>query len=109
MLLDEGQREKALASAQVAAKGNAASALAQFTLGKAYAAVGDRSGAETAFREVLRINPRAVPAQIELSALRLGERGGNDSVAIAQQAATQQPGNIDARLALIRSLSPQGI
>ena len=108
LLLDEGQREKGLASAQMAVKGDPASAMAQFTLGKAYAAVGDRSGAEAAFREVLRINPRALPAQIELSTLRLGEKGGNDSLAIAQQAAKEQPGSFNAKVALIRSLLAAG-
>ena len=70
LFLDEGLREKALASAQTAVKGDPTSAVSQFTLGKAYAAVGDRTGAETAFREVLKINPQAAPAQVELSLLQ---------------------------------------
>jgi tetratricopeptide (TPR) repeat protein len=108
LFLDEGRRDKALASAQMAAKGDPASAAAQFTLGKAYAAVGDRSGAETAFREVLKINPRAVPAQVELSTLSLGEKGGNEALAMADAAAKVLPGNFDARITLIRSLLGTG-
>jgi tetratricopeptide (TPR) repeat protein len=108
LLLDEGHREKALSSAQLAVKGDPASAVAQFTLGKTYAAVGDRSGAEAAFREVLKINPRAVPAQVELSTLRLGENGGNDSLRIAEEATNAAPGSYDAKLALIRSLLAAG-
>jgi tetratricopeptide (TPR) repeat protein len=108
LLLDEGRRENALSSAKIAAKGDPASAVAQFTLGKAYAAVGDRSGAEAAFREVLKINPRAVPAQVELSTLRLGESGGNDALKIAEEATSAAPGSYDAKLALIRSLLAVG-
>ncbi len=108
LLLDEGRREQALASAKLAAKGDPTSAVAQFTLGKAYASIGDRSGAEAAFREVLRINPRAVPAQVELSTLRLGESGGNDSLRLAEEATKAQPGSYDAKIALIRSLLAAG-
>jgi tetratricopeptide (TPR) repeat protein len=108
LLLDEGRREHALASARQAAEGDPASAVTQFTLGKAYAAVGDRPAAEAAFREVLKINPRAVPAQVELSTLRLGEKGGNDSLRIAEEAIKASPGNYDAKLALIRSLLAAG-
>jgi tetratricopeptide (TPR) repeat protein len=107
LLLDEGRRENALASAQAAVKGDPASAVSQFTLGKAYAAVGDRSGAETAFREVLKINPRAAPAQVELSLLQIAEKG-DGAVRRAEEAVAAQPGNPDAKLALIRSLLASG-
>ena len=106
LFLDEGLREKALSSAQAAVKGDPTSAVSQFTLGKAYAAVGDRTGAETAFREVLKINPQAAPAQVELSLLQIGEKDG-DSVKLAETAATSRPGP-DTKLALIRSLLASG-
>ena len=107
LLLDEGRRENALSSAQVAVKGDPASAVSQFTLGKAYAAIGDKTGAEAAFREVLKINPRAVPAQLELSLLQIGEKGGG-AVRLADEAAAAQPNNPEARIALIRSLLAAG-
>ncbi len=107
LLLDEGRRENALKSAQAAVKGDPASAVSQFTLGKAYAAVGDRSGAEAAFREVLKINPRAAPALVELSLLQIGQQGGN-SVRLAEEATAAQPGSPETRLALIRSLLASG-
>ena len=91
LFLDEGLREKALSSAQVAVKGDPTSAVSQFTLGKAYAAVGDRTGAETAFREVLKINPQAAPAQVELSLLQIRAKGGN-SLNLAEEAALSRPG-----------------
>ena len=103
VLLDQGQRERALESAQRAAKGDPTSAVAQFTLGKAYAAVGDRPGAESAFREVLKINPRATPAQVELSMLHLGD-SSNSSLRIAQAAVDARPESAEAKLALIRGL-----
>jgi tetratricopeptide (TPR) repeat protein len=105
---DEGRRENALSSAQIAVQGDPASAVSQFTLGKAYVAVGDRSGAETAFREVLRINPRATPALLELSLLRSRDKGSKDSVRLAESAAAARPGDPDAKLALIRSLLTAG-
>jgi tetratricopeptide (TPR) repeat protein len=107
LLLDEGRRESALSSAQVAVKGDPASAVSQFTLGRAYAAVGDKSGAEAAFREVLKINPRAVPAQLELSLLQIGEKGGG-ALRLAEEAAAAQPGNPETKIALIRSLLASG-
>ena len=108
LFLDEGRLEPALSSAQIAAKGDPSSAVSQFTLGKAYAARGDRSGAEAAFREVLKINPRAVPAQVELSLLRIAEDGGKDSVKLAEEAAAAQPGNTETKIVLIRSLLAAG-
>jgi len=108
LLLDEGKRQEALTSAQLAVKGDPISPAAQFTLGRAYAALGDRPAAETAFSEVLKINPRATPAQVELALLRLGESGATESVRLAEEAAKGSPGNLPARLALVRSLIASG-
>ena len=107
LLLDEGKREDALARARAAVEADFTSAGAQFALGKAYAALGDIAGAEAAFRETLKINPRATPAQIELSLMKLGERG-RDAVRLAESAVATAPQQLDTRIALVRSLLAAG-
>jgi tetratricopeptide (TPR) repeat protein len=80
------------------------SAAAQFTLGRVFAARGDLRGAETAFREVLKINPAASAAQTELSMLQLGAGAPAAAVDSAEAALKAQPDRLDARLALVRGL-----
>jgi putative PEP-CTERM system TPR-repeat lipoprotein len=102
--LADGRRDAALASARAAVTADPNSAPVQFALGQVYAARGDASGAEKAFREVLRINPRASAAQVELSLLQLNSGAVKESVGTAEEAVKNQPNSVETRLALTRGL-----
>jgi tetratricopeptide (TPR) repeat protein len=104
LLLNDGKRDEAFATVESAVKGNPASAEAHFALGRMYAARGDAAAAEIEFREVLRLNPRASAAQVEIAKLQLSTRRALDSVKTAEEAARTQPGNLPARLLLVRGL-----
>jgi tetratricopeptide (TPR) repeat protein len=102
LLLQEGRRDDAFASMQTASALAPASADAQYALGRIYANRGDRAAAETAFREVLRLNPRAAAAQVQLAQLQT-QTNPSDSLRTAQDVARQNPDDLAARLTLVRS------
>jgi tetratricopeptide (TPR) repeat protein len=102
LLLNEGRREDAFASIQRASSLAPASVDAQFALGRMYASRGDRAAAETAFKEVLRINPRATAAQVQLAQVQT-QTQPSESVRTAEEATRNNPGNLAARLTLVRS------
>ena len=68
-----------------------------------YSARGDISAAQAAFREVLRINPRAAGAQVELSVMESRSRP-QEAVRTAEEATRNDPTSLFARLALARNL-----
>jgi len=103
-LVAEQQREGALAQAKAATQADPMSAQAQFFLGKVYAATDQLSEAAQAFTEVLKLNPRATAAQIELSRVQLGVGNVDASIESARQVLRGQPDNPDARLLLARGL-----
>ncbi len=102
LLLQEGKRDDAFTSVQTASTIAPASADAQFALGRMYASRGDRAAAEAAFHEVLRLNPRAAAAQVQLALLQT-QTAPSEAVRTAEQATRSNPGNLAARLALVRS------
>jgi len=102
LLLQEGRREDAFTSIQTASSIAPASADAQFALGRMYASRGDRAAAENAFREVLRINPRATAAQVQL-ALVQSQTQPSESLRTAEQATRNDPRSLAAQLTLVRS------
>ena len=104
LLLFEGKREEAFAEVRAAAAADPSLPDAQFALGRMYAARGDNAAAESAFREVLRLNPRAGDAQSELARLQSIAGKSGDSIRTAEQATTFEPTNLTARLTLVRSL-----
>ena len=104
LLMGDNRRDEALASVKAAVAADLSSATAQFTLGRVYAARGDIAGAESAFREVLKINPAAAAAQVELSALQLASAATSAALTSAEAAAHARPDRLDARLSLIRGL-----
>ena len=101
LLEQEGKREDASAAIEAAVAIAPTSADAQFALGRMYATRGDRAAAQTAFQEVLRINPRATAAQVQLAMLQTKPE---DSVRTAEEATRNDPNNLGARLALVRTL-----
>jgi putative PEP-CTERM system TPR-repeat lipoprotein len=104
VLLAEDRRDEAIAAVKAAVSADRGSASAHFTLGRAYAARGDLQGAESAFREVLRINPSAAAAQTELSILHLGAQAPSAALVSAEAAVQSQPNRLEARLTWVRSL-----
>ena len=72
--------------------------------GRVYATGGDIAGAEKAFQEVVKLNPRVAAAHVELSRLQLVAARPQDSLASAEAAVEDQPQSLEVRLALVRSL-----
>jgi tetratricopeptide (TPR) repeat protein len=108
MLFAAGKKDEALEMLTAAAKAAPASVAIRFALGKLFAARGDLDAAERAFGEVLRLNPRAAAAEVELSKLHLVRGSAVSSLKFAQDAVTKVPGNVEARVALVRSFMAQG-
>ena len=104
----EGKREEALAEARAATAADPSLPDAQFALGRMYAARGDNIAAESAFREVLRLNPRAGEAQSELARLESIAGKPGDAIRTAEKAAENDPSSFVARLTLVRSLIAAG-
>jgi tetratricopeptide (TPR) repeat protein len=102
LLLRQQKIEEASEAAAAAVKANASSAEAQFVHGRVLRAKGDFDKAEAAFNEVLRLNPRAAAARVELAQLRVRERA-DDSIVVAAEAANADPSSVDARLTLARA------
>ena len=103
LLLRQNRIDEATQAAEAAVSANASSAEAQFVRGRVLRAKGSFDKAEAAFNEVLRLNPRASAARVELARLRI-RSGADDAVAMATEAAKTDPRSLDARLTLARAL-----
>jgi tetratricopeptide (TPR) repeat protein len=103
LLHQERKIDDALASVRQAIAADSTITEAHFTLGKIYASRGDAAGAEAAYREVIRLNPMAAAAQVELSTLQLS-RSPREALASSEAAVKAQPNSLEVRLALVRSL-----
>ena len=103
-LVNEKKLDEAFERAKAAVAADSQSALAYYTLGSVQSLRRDVPEAIKAYTEVLRLNPRFVPAQVELS--RLNEVAGNRDAALryAEEAKQTAPGNVVARAALVRGL-----
>lgn len=103
LLLRQNRIDEAAKAADAAIAANASSAEAQFVRGRVLRAKGNFDKAEEAFNEVLRLNPRAAAARVELARLRI-RSGADDAVTVATEAAKADPRSLDARLTLARAL-----
>ena len=103
LLIQEGRGEDAFAAIRLSSTLAPDFADAQFALGRMYASRGDRAAAQAAFREVLRINPRATAAQVQLAMLQ-AQTTPAESVRTAEDAVRNEPTSAPARLALVQSL-----
>jgi tetratricopeptide (TPR) repeat protein len=104
LLIEGGKRAEALGVLRLAVAADPRAIGAHFALGKLHAARGDSQGAEAAFREVLRLNPSASAARVELALLQLSSGAHTASLRDAEEAAVAAPQSRQARMALIRSL-----
>jgi tetratricopeptide (TPR) repeat protein len=107
-LLAEKKPKEALQRAQEAVKADPRSAVAHYYAGVAYDALQQRQEAITSFGEVLKINPRAVAAQVQLARLNLVTGSPESAITFAEGALASAPGNPQARVALIRGLLGRG-
>jgi putative PEP-CTERM system TPR-repeat lipoprotein len=103
-VLREGLKiDAALEAAMTAVSANRNSVDAHFAHGRALMAKGHFDKAEKAFQEVLRLNPRATAARVQLAHLRLRDNVG-EAVILATEATQLDPQSLDAQLALARTL-----
>jgi tetratricopeptide (TPR) repeat protein len=104
VLLDERKLEDARETADGAVLADQGAVRAHFARGKVMLALGRTDDARKSFREVIRINPRAGEADIELAQVSLRAREIDSAIAFAGQAVDIMPDDIDARLTLARAL-----
>jgi len=77
-------------------------------MGTLYAEKKDIPAAASAFEEVLKLNPQAVPAQLQLARLRLATGKPGEAVDLAERAVGSQPQSPPARLILAQALVASG-
>ena len=104
VLLRAGRFDEALAAAHAAVAADPSSADAQFAVGRLYAIRGDDNAARSAFQAALRINPRASAAQVALASVESQVGASEEAKRLASEVARNQPGNVTARLVLVRNL-----
>lgn len=104
LLVDSRQYDEAAATAAQTLEIDPTSAAAHYTHGALLEARGDRRGARRAYLEVLRLNPRAIQAQLRLSEISLQEGTLDLAVQFAAEALKDEPVNDEARMKLARAL-----
>lgn len=108
MLLIDGKPDDAAKEAQEAVKVASGSPAAQYTLGLTAMARRDYTAAETAFEDVLKLNPRAAAARLQLARLQLARGEATGALESAEEVAQQRPDDVDAAVLMSRSLRAQG-
>ena len=107
-LTRENKLDEALEKAKAAVSADSQSATAHF----AQAVIHDRrrevADAIKSYSEVLRLNPRAAAAQVELSRLSLTTGDNVAALRYAEEARLAEPSNLAARVAVARSLVVAG-
>jgi tetratricopeptide (TPR) repeat protein len=106
-LLHEGQPAEALKSATAAVAADARSTRAHYLVGLIQAALYDTEAAAAAFREVLKLNPNVVAAQVQLSRLELQRGHADEASQLAAAAAKSAPDSPNTRLTMARALIAQ--
>ncbi len=107
-LTAEKKLDEALVRAQAAVGADPQSAAAHFILAAVHDKRGEVSPATKEYTEVLRLNPRATGAQIELSRLSLTAGNRVEALRYAEAARQVEPSSGDARAAVVRSLIASG-
>jgi tetratricopeptide (TPR) repeat protein len=107
-LLSEGRAEEALSRATAAVSVAPRFVVAHYVRGLAESASHRSGDALRSFGEVLRLNPRAVIAQVHLSRLHLARNMVDSAVLYAEEALNTAPDSVDARLALVRAWAARG-
>jgi putative PEP-CTERM system TPR-repeat lipoprotein len=100
----EGRLRDALARASLAVAAAPESQQGHYLLGVLRASLRDMDGAAQSFREVLRLNPRAAAAQLQLSRVVLMRGAADEAVQLAEAALMNAPANVEARLSVANAL-----
>jgi putative PEP-CTERM system TPR-repeat lipoprotein len=107
LLLAENRRDEAEQRLAAAVEADPRSTTAQYLLGTIYANRGDITRASTAFAEVLKLNPGAMAARLQMVRMTLAAGRADTSAQLAAEAVRMQPDNPVARLLLIDALLAQ--
>jgi len=102
--LADGQPAQALDRAKSAVAAAPRSVEALYLLGILQAVNNQPGAATTSFNQVLKLNPRAAAAQIQVAQLRLTHGESDAAVGLAQEAVANAPSIPEARLVLARAL-----
>jgi tetratricopeptide (TPR) repeat protein len=106
-LLVEGKRTEALDKAQAAVKAAPELPSAHYLVGVIHTQMQDVPSAIAAFNEVLRLNPRAAAAQLQVARLQLAQGAASEAVRFAESVVKSAPANPIARLTLAGGLLAQ--
>jgi tetratricopeptide (TPR) repeat protein len=104
----EGHLDEALKLAQAAVQSDTQSVPALYLEGTIYRVLKQTDKAAVAFGEVLRLNPRATSAQLQLAELNLRQGKAGAAVQLADDAARRAPGDQAIQLTLLRTLIANG-
>jgi len=107
-LILENKPERALERAKLAVAASPRYVVALYTRGVAEARTRRIQDALNTFSDVLRRNPRAADAQVQLSALHLSRNDAESARQFAEEAVQNAPSRVDARAALVRALIAGG-
>jgi tetratricopeptide (TPR) repeat protein len=108
MLLVENRIDEADAQAREAVKLAPGSPSAQYTVGLTAVARHDAPAAEQAFDAVLKLNPRAAAARLQLARLQLARGETRGALKAAEEVSRERPDDVDAAVLVSRSLRAQG-
>jgi Tfp pilus assembly protein PilF len=106
-LLAEGKRQEALDRATAAVKADPTSPTAHYMVGTIQTSLRQTKEAAVSFGEVLKLNPRASAAQVQLARLNLMAGDPRQAVEFAKEALSTAPNDPEARVSLVRGLLAQ--
>jgi tetratricopeptide (TPR) repeat protein len=107
-LLSDGRLDDALKIAADAVEKHREGVPAYYLLGRVQTARKQNEAAIAAYQEVIRLNPLASDAKLDLARLQLVSGRTDTSVAFAEEALKAQPQNPNARLVLVQGLIMRG-
>ena len=107
-LLSDGKLDDALKLATDAVDKHREGVPAYYLLGRVQTARKQTDAAIAAYQEVIRLNPLASDAKLDLARLQLASGRTDSSVSFAEEALKAQPQNADARLILVQGLIMRG-
>ena len=108
-LLAEQNLDGALHHAKAAVAADPKAPAAHYLLGTVHAGRKEFVDAANAFSEVLKLNPRATPARLQLARLDLLRGNGGNAITLAREVVAADPRNVAARMVLIDALLQQRI
>jgi len=97
-LLHEGKSAEAVGKLEAAVGVNPKLAESQYWLGVAYRSVGENEKARARFMEVQSLDTNEVGSKLQLAQMALLDRKADAALDLANQAISQQPGNVQAHL-----------